>query len=169
LLALLAAYLVFGPTLWPQFDVWWHWRDAALSALYVSDYGRAFWHMPHIVQHTWSLGVEEHFYLIWPPAVIGLLRLPPRWRLGALLTLYVAATAWRMAWYDEAADWPETYFRFDTRMSGLILGALLATLLGEVRRCRHGWPMCPAWSRAALCCWRSCSEAGTAKAPSNGR
>jgi peptidoglycan/LPS O-acetylase OafA/YrhL len=134
LLALLAAYLVFGPTLWPQFDVWWHWRDAALSALYVSDYGRAFWHMPHIVQHTWSLGVEEHFYLIWPPAVIGLLRLPPRWRLGALLTLYVAATAWRMAWYDEAAGWPETYFRFDTRMSGLILGALLATLLDEVQK-----------------------------------
>ncbi len=134
LLALLAAYLVFGPILWPQFSVWWHWRDAALSALYVADYGRAFWHMPHIVQHTWSLSVEEHFYLIWPLAVIGLLRLPPRWRPAALFALYVAATAWRMTWYDDAADWPETYFRFDTRMSGLVLGALLATLLDGVGR-----------------------------------
>ncbi|MGN6572659.1 MAG: acyltransferase family protein [Pseudolabrys sp.] len=132
LLALLGAYVVFGPILWPQFSVWWHWRDAALSALYVSDYGRAFWNMPHIVQHTWSLGVEEHFYLIWPFAVIGLLRLPPRWRPAALFALYVAATAWRMNWYDDATDWPETYFRFDTRMSGLVLGALLATVLSKV-------------------------------------
>ena len=28
------------------------------------------------------------------------------------------------------ADWPETYSRFDTRMAGLMLGALMATLLG---------------------------------------
>ena len=131
LLALLAAYLVFGPILWPQFPLWWHLRDAALTALYVSDYGRAFWHMPHIVQHTWSLSVEEHFYLLWPLCLLAMLRLPARWRPAALFALYVAATAWRMCWYDDAADWPETYFRFDTRMSGLVLGALLATLLGN--------------------------------------
>jgi peptidoglycan/LPS O-acetylase OafA/YrhL len=130
LLALLAAYLVFGPILWPQFDLWWHVRDALVAAFYISDYARAFLQLPHIVQHTWSLGVEEHFYLLWPLALLGLLRLPARWRPAALFGLFVAATAWRMIWYDDVSDWPETYFRFDTRMAGLMLGALMATLLG---------------------------------------
>jgi peptidoglycan/LPS O-acetylase OafA/YrhL len=74
--------------------------------------------------------VEEHFYLLWPLALLGLLRLPARWRPAALFGLFVAATAWRMIWYDDVSDWPETYFRFDTRMAGLMLGALMATLLG---------------------------------------
>jgi len=132
LLALLAAYAVFGPILWPQFGVWWHWRDAALAALYVSDYGRAFWEMPHIVQHTWSLGVEEHFYLVWPLAFLLLMRLPARWRPAAVFGLFAAATAWRMAWYVDVPDWPSTYFRFDTRMAGLTLGGLMAFVLGRV-------------------------------------
>ena len=134
LLAMLAVYLVWAPYAWPQFGLWSHVRDTLVAAFYLSDYARAFWLFPHVVQHTWSLGVEEHFYLVWPLALLGLLRLPARWRPAALFGLYVAATAWRMIWYVDATDWPETYFRLDTRMSGLILGALLATLLSGADR-----------------------------------
>jgi peptidoglycan/LPS O-acetylase OafA/YrhL len=161
LFVMLAAYVVVGPLLWPQFDIGWHVRDTLVAAFYVSDYGRAFWHMPHIVQHTWSLGVEEHFYLLWPLVLLAVLRLPARWRPAALFGLYVAATAWRMFWYVDAPDWPETYYRLDTRMSGLILGALLATLPAS--------PICPESWPAVRWCSRSCSAAGTWKAPSNGR
>lgn len=134
LLAMLAVYLMVAPFAWPQFGLWAHIRDVLLTGFYLSDYARAFWGTPLVLQHSWSLGVEEHFYLLWPLAVLALLRLPPRWRLVALFGLYIAATAWRMTWYDDATDWPETYYRFDTRMSGLILGALLATILGQVER-----------------------------------
>ena len=134
LLAMLATYLVWAPMVWPQFGLWSHVRDTLIAAFYLSDYARAFWLLPHIVQHTWSLGVEEHFYLMWPLVLLALLRLPARWRMAALFGLYVAATAWRMIWYVDATDWPETYFRLDTRMSGLILGALLATLLSGADR-----------------------------------
>jgi peptidoglycan/LPS O-acetylase OafA/YrhL len=132
LLAMLAAYLVIAPIAWPEFGLWSHIRDVLLTGFYLSDYARAFWGTPLVLQHTWSLGVEEHFYLLWPLAILALLRLPARWRLAALFCLYIAATAWRMACYQEEATWPATYYRFDTRVSGLILGALLATVLGRV-------------------------------------
>lgn len=134
LLALLAAYLVIAPFAWPEYSPWAHLRDAALTAFYLSDYARAFWGAPHVLQHSWSLGVEEHFYLIWPLVFLALLRLPARWRLTALFCLYVAATSWRMINEDDTSPWRETYFRFDTRASGLILGALIATALDKVDR-----------------------------------
>jgi peptidoglycan/LPS O-acetylase OafA/YrhL len=134
LLAMLVVYLAVAPIAWPEFGTWSHVRDVLLTGTYVSDYARAFWGTPLVLQHSWSLGVEEHFYLLWPLAVLALLRLPARWRPVALFCLYIAATAWRMTCYGDETTWPETYYRFDTRMSGLILGALLATVLCRIER-----------------------------------
>jgi len=38
---------------------------------YLSNFYFAFDHVPHPMRHTWSLAVEEHFYLIWPFVVYG--------------------------------------------------------------------------------------------------
>ncbi len=128
LVLMLAAYLAIAPVIWPNYGLWSHIRDAALAGFYLSDYARAFWHYPAALQHTWSLSVEEHFYLIWPFAVLLLARIEPRWRIAGLFGFYLLATAWRIFEY-ESLGWAATYYRADTRMSGLICGALLAICL----------------------------------------
>ncbi|MCC9596818.1 MULTISPECIES: acyltransferase [unclassified Rubrivivax] len=102
-----------------------HVRDAIVTTLYLSDYGRAFWRVPVVLQHTWSLAAEEHFYLVWPLLLVGILKLAPRLRIASLALLFVAATAWRWNVLGEG-DWLQTYYRFDTRLSGLVLGAVCA-------------------------------------------
>ena len=124
LMLMLAVYLAIAPVIWPQYGLGSHIRDVALAGLYLSDYGRAFWDAPTALQHTWSLSVEEHFYLIWPFAVLLLARIEPRWRIAGLFGLYLLVTAWRMYEY-ESQGWVATYFRADTRTAGLVCGALL--------------------------------------------
>jgi peptidoglycan/LPS O-acetylase OafA/YrhL len=128
LLLFLTAYLLIAPWLWPQLGLLVHARDVALVLFYLSDYSQAFWNNPKVLIHTWSLSVEEHFYLIWPFVVLLLARIKPRWRLAVLFGIYLLASAWRIYEY-EITGWDATYYRFDTRISGLVCGALLATAL----------------------------------------
>ncbi|WP_431514559.1 acyltransferase family protein [Variovorax sp. DAIF25] len=121
LLLVVAAYLVLAPWLWPRDE---RWLSAGLAAFYLYDYGlAAFRDLSYTIGHTWSLGVEEKFYLLWPLVLPLLLRTrrPVAW----LVAGFVVATAWRyrVAFTDE---WPQAYFRFDTRLSGILLGAVAA-------------------------------------------
>jgi peptidoglycan/LPS O-acetylase OafA/YrhL len=131
LLLLLLVYLAVAPTIWPQLSEGEHLRDAALTGFYLSDYAFAFWEIPKLLRHSWSLSVEEHFYLIWPLVVLLLARCDARRRILILAGLFVLATAWRVFEYYHTG-WDATYYRFDTRISGLILGALLATCLPRI-------------------------------------
>ncbi|WP_425565402.1 acyltransferase family protein [Sphingomonas limnosediminicola] len=47
--------------------------------------------------HTWTLSVEEQFYLIWPTILLCTLRLPRRWQIlifGLIVTASFGASAW---------------------------------------------------------------------------
>ena len=88
LLLFLAAYCLAAPRIWPELaDVY---SDAIVSALYLADYGIAFFDSPGTLLHMWSLAVEEHFYLLWPPLLMGIIRRAPKgtvWRTLLLLFL----------------------------------------------------------------------------------
>ncbi len=99
---------------------------------------------PSPLQHTWSLGVEEQYYLIWPvliAAVAVLLAMIARRRqktptigavrravlvLAVLGTVGSAAEAILMA-SDDSLN--RVYFGTDTRAQALLIGAAAAALL----------------------------------------
>lgn len=126
----LLAYCLVAPWVWPELTGVY--SDALVSFFYLADYGIAFFDQPETLLHMWSLAVEEHFYLVWPPVLLLVLRLAPpgqRWRVVALL--WLLSWAWRVLWVLQGQQFYEIFFRFDTRASGLLLGGLLATLLVE--------------------------------------
>ena len=80
--------------------------------------------------HTWSLAVEEQFYLIWPLIVLAVFKL---WRSKvALLTVCVVgalASAIEMAVLYSPTDVNRLYYGTDTRAQSLLVGAALAVSL----------------------------------------
>ncbi|HLZ38346.1 MAG TPA: acyltransferase family protein, partial [Mycobacteriales bacterium] len=88
---------------------------------------------PSPLRHTWSLGVEEQFYLLWPLLFLVALRLRrPRAAVVALATLGTAASAVLMArMADAGVSVPRLYYGTDTRISSLLIGCLLAAVLGR--------------------------------------
>jgi peptidoglycan/LPS O-acetylase OafA/YrhL len=128
LLILAVAYLAFAPAVWPERTVVQHTRYVLAAAAYLMDFvrsGRPWFANP--LEHTWSLAVEEHFYMLWPLALLGLLSLQRRLLLPVLLTGFALATLWRCAGLY-LYGWEVAYFRFDFRLSGLLLGAALSLI-----------------------------------------
>ena len=92
------------------------------------------------LEHTWSLAIEEQFYLVWPLVVLGVLWLASRRGSGdrrrplvLLLGLSVAgaiASALDMALiFDGGHNLTRVYYGTDTRASGLLIGASVAIAL----------------------------------------
>jgi peptidoglycan/LPS O-acetylase OafA/YrhL len=87
---------------------------------------------PSPLQHTWSLGVEEQYYLIWPLLVLSLAML---FRTRARLAVFVLAAAGALASataaivFSSDASLNRIYFGTDTRAQALLVGAAAAALL----------------------------------------
>jgi peptidoglycan/LPS O-acetylase OafA/YrhL len=92
--------------------------------------------------HTWTLAVEEQFYILWPLLVIGVLALAGRARRGLLVVLCVGGallSAVAMATSYRVGDATRLYYGTDTHAEPLLLGAALAAVLSarSVRSARR--------------------------------
>ena len=84
---------------------------------------------PPMLQHLWSLAIEEQFYLAWP-LILGLVLKfwrPSRIKLALGILAAAAASSLLMAaLYRSGADPSRVYYGTDTHISGLLVGAALA-------------------------------------------
>ncbi len=92
---------------------------------------------PSLLQHFWSLAVEEQFYLVWPLLLVpGLIFLGRRY-LPFLVVAGIAGSAAEM-WllYNPDGDPSRVYYGTDTRAFLLLMGILLALLWPYVEKIR---------------------------------
>ena len=83
---------------------------------------------PSPLQHTWSLAIEEQFYLVWPALLVGL-RLLTRRRaaLGAICVAgSIACASFTAVRYEQGASVNALYFATQTHATTMLLGAALA-------------------------------------------
>ena len=130
--------------------------DGIASALYVSNY----WFIQQGVdyfggmlpqspfQHYWSLGVEEQFYLIWPPLIIGTAWLVRRMRRRTntgttssqrpflVVLALVAAASFALSLAVTHVAPPVAFFSLPTRAWQLAAGGLVALTASQWRRLR---------------------------------
>jgi peptidoglycan/LPS O-acetylase OafA/YrhL len=106
-------------------------RTVVLAGLYAGNIVRAFGHDPLLkspLGHLWSLAQEEQFYLLWPAALVLLLRLRRNVAPIMLALLFVAVTVWRAFLAHHGASAARLQFGPDLRADGMVAGCLLAFL-----------------------------------------
>ncbi|MGQ0679402.1 MAG: acyltransferase family protein [Actinomycetota bacterium] len=135
LLVMLATVSVVVPILAP--DQLPQLRGDLVAALtYVSNWRMIFQDLPYfqamgrppILQHLWSLAVEEQFYLFWPLVLaLALRRDSANKSLIFWIVLVAAVSAVAMAMmYSPETNVSRAYYGTDTRVGTVLLGAALA-------------------------------------------
>jgi peptidoglycan/LPS O-acetylase OafA/YrhL len=123
-----------------------NWHQIAVGANYFVQSGPT-----SPFQHTWSLAIEEQFYLLWPLLVIAVAfvvrvsrrshGVPSRGQAGSMLNvllgltlvLIVASAVDAAVLYHGGSGQTRVYYGTDTRASGLLSGAALAIVMARMR------------------------------------
>jgi peptidoglycan/LPS O-acetylase OafA/YrhL len=162
LLVVLAAVTVYGAFALPATELGELRRSGLGTLAYVanwvaigsgSDYWSAF-QAPSLLEHAWSLAIEEQFYVVWPVLAAFGLR-ATRGRRGPLLvaTGALAMVSLAALWvhHDPGGDTARAYYGTDTRAAAILYGAVTALILaGRTRQATDlvervlGWAAWPA-------------------------
>jgi len=99
------------------------WGNLAIAFTFLRDYLRGDWW----TGHSWSLSVEEHFYLLWPAVLVLAGRRKSLWIASALI---VSAPVIRLLshLFLTGKMGPIENFMFHMRMDSLMFGCVLAMI-----------------------------------------
>lgn len=104
-------------------------KDALTTLLYVSNFTKLYdYVLPTLFGQTWSLGVEEQFYLLWPLLfwLFLQLRLEMRGVTIFLGCLALACMLWKAYLIHSGVPWSRLYYAPDTRLDAFVVGGMLA-------------------------------------------
>jgi peptidoglycan/LPS O-acetylase OafA/YrhL len=101
-----------------------------IAVAYLSDFDLAL-HLGHIANSgldiTWSLGIEEKYYAVWPLMAKHV----RNWLPTIAVSTIIMCIAWRGFLILHGATWIRMH-ALDTHVDGIMLGSLMSTLL-----CKH--------------------------------
>jgi peptidoglycan/LPS O-acetylase OafA/YrhL len=106
------------------------WPQALAALFYVSNYYQALNGDPNTgFSHTWSLAIEEQFYVLWPLTFLllrGNYRRMSQCLAGAIVVIWIYRKALVFVFHVHEGY---IYEAFDTRADHLLIGCLLAVVL----------------------------------------
>jgi peptidoglycan/LPS O-acetylase OafA/YrhL len=118
------AYLAILGALWASNVVYLHFECYLSAVSYVSDYYGYKHYMDWSLIHTWSLSIEEKFYLFWPACIVLFNR--KRAEIIAI-GLFVVSPVLRVVTYAVVPSFrPHMAYLFHTRIDTLMCGCLIA-------------------------------------------
>ncbi len=107
------------------------WHDIFATATYHMNWVQALHQQPPfgLLDHAWSLSIEEQFYLIWPLVLMGAHRLGGVKGVAAVAVIGAAASAvLRVVFVHHGVPVYRIYYGLDTHADGLLLGCGLGAL-----------------------------------------
>ncbi len=118
--------------------------DLMVALAYLEDFWRQTKHIGFLLGHTWSLAVEEQFYLVWPLVVLALSR--RRW--GLLVAAVCGAAASIALMFLQSGGGvltDEVYYAFAPRIWEILAGCALAVILRRTE-IEPKWGKALAWA-----------------------